>query len=85
MVQSAIAQLPALKIGSRGPAVALLQRLLVLYGYPSIVGAVDGQFGTKTQAAVLQFQRDQNVAIKDGTVGSATWDKLTYPAGTSRP
>ncbi|MBD1851647.1 peptidoglycan-binding domain-containing protein [Leptolyngbya sp. FACHB-711] len=85
MVQSVTAQLPTLQNGSRGPAVALLQRLLVLYGYPSIVGAVDGQFGAKTQAAVVQFQKDQNVAVKDGIVGSATWDKLTYPAGTQRP
>lgn len=85
MVQSTTVQLPILQNGSRGPAVALLQRLLVLYGYPSIVGKVDGQFGAKTQAAVLQFQRDQNVANKDGIVGAATWDKLTYPAGTTRP
>ena len=85
MVQSASSQLPTLQNGSRGPIVALLQRLLVLYGYPSLVGAVDGQFGAKTQAAVVQFQKDQNVAVKDGIVGSATWDKLTYPAGTQRP
>lgn len=83
MVQGTTAQLPTLQNGSRGPAVALLQRLLVLYGYSSV--AVDGQFGNSTQTAVTQFQRDQNVAVKDGIVGSTTWDKLTYPAGTQRP
>jgi peptidoglycan hydrolase-like protein with peptidoglycan-binding domain len=77
--------LPTLQNGSSGPAVALLQRLLVLYGYTSIVGAVDGGFGAKTQEAVTQFQRDQNMTAKDGIVGSATWEKLTYPAGTQRP
>ncbi|MEP0910970.1 peptidoglycan-binding protein [Leptolyngbya sp. GB1-A1] len=85
MVQSASSQLPTLKNGSSGPVVALLQRLLILYGYTSLVGKVDGQFGAKVQAAVVQFQKDQNVAVKDGIVGPATWDKLTYPAGTQRP
>lgn len=83
MVQSTSAQLPNLQSGSRGPVVALLQRLLVLYGHNP--GAVDGQFAAKTKEAVLDFQRKQNVANKDGVVGSATWDKLTYPAGTTRP
>lgn len=77
--------LPTLQNGSSGAAVALLQRLLVLYGYTSTVGAVDGKFGAKTQAAVVQFQRDQNLTAKDGTVGPKTWDQLAYPAGTQRP
>ncbi|MBF2001646.1 MAG: peptidoglycan-binding protein [Synechococcales cyanobacterium M58_A2018_015] len=77
--------LPSLKQGDRGPAVALLQRLLVLYGYPNLVGAVDGVFGSRTQSAVLQFQRDQNLIKKDGVVGDETWQQLTYPAGTQRP
>lgn len=75
--------LPTLKQGDSGPAVALLQRLLILYGYPSLVGAVDGQFGKKTFDAVVQFQRDQNLTNKDGVVGATTWKQLTYPAGTS--
>lgn len=75
--------LPTLKQGDSGPAVALLQRLLVLYGYPSLVGAVDGQFAKKTFDAVVQFQRDQNLTSKDGVVGAITWKQLTYPAGTS--
>lgn len=75
--------LPNLTQGDTGPAVALLQRLLILYGYPSLVGKVDGQFGKKTFDAVVQFQRDQNLTNKDGVVGAVTWKQLTYPAGTT--
>ncbi len=77
--------LPTLQQGDTGAAVALLQRLLVLYGYPTLVGKVDGSFGPKTYSAVVQFQKDQNLPTKDGIVGSATWTQLTYPAGTVRP
>lgn len=74
--------LPTLKQGDSGSAVAIVQRLLVLYGYQSILGAVDGNFGSSTTNAVTQFQRDQNLELKDGTVGSETWRTLAYPAGT---
>lgn len=77
--------LPPLKQGDSGTAVALLQRLLVLYGYTAIVGKVDGTFGTKTVNAVVQFQKDQNLTNKDGVVGPVTWKQLTYPAGTTPP
>lgn len=77
--------LPPLQQGNTGPAVALLQRLLVLYGYPTLVGKVDGSFGPKTYSAVVQFQKDQNLPVKDGVVGPDTWKQLTYPAGTERP
>lgn len=75
-----VQNLPTLKQGDTGPAVALLQRLLVIYGYPTIVGAVDGSFGPKTYNAVVQFQRDQNLEKKDGVVASVTWNQLAYPA-----
>lgn len=77
--------LPTLNQGDSGNAVALLQRLLILYGYPNLVGTVDGNFGAKTKEAVLQFQRDQNLAVKDGIVGPNTWRQLTFPAGTQPP
>ncbi|GAB4235721.1 MAG: hypothetical protein Kow00121_63180 [Elainellaceae cyanobacterium] len=79
--------LPTLQQGTSGPAVALLQRLLVLYGYDTQLGSagVDGVFATSTKEAVLQFQRDQNLAAKDGIVGPITWRTLTYPAGTTPP
>ena len=74
--------LPILTQGDSGSTVALLQRLLILYGYPALVGKVDAHFGKKTFDAVVQFQRDQNLANKDGVVGATTWKQLTYPAGT---
>lgn len=77
--------LPTLNEGDSGNAVALLQRLLILYGYTNLVGTVDGNFGSKTKEAVLQFQRDQNLAVKDGIVGPITWRQLTFPAGTTPP
>jgi peptidoglycan hydrolase-like protein with peptidoglycan-binding domain len=81
------ASLPTLNQGDSGPAVALLQRLLVLYGYTNLLGnsGVDGKFGPATNAALLQFQRDQNLEPKDGIVGPDTWFALTYPAGTTPP
>ncbi len=77
--------LPTLKQGDSGPAVAVVQRFLVLYGYQDILGAVDGDFGSKTANAVMQFQRDQNLKVKDGVVGPETWRTLAYPAGTLAP
>ncbi|MBD3887541.1 peptidoglycan-binding protein [Phormidium tenue FACHB-886] len=77
--------LPILKQGNSGPAVAVVQRFLVLYGYQNLLGTVDGEFGTNTTKAVIQFQRDQNLEIKDGIVGSATWRTLAYPAGAFAP
>lgn len=77
--------LPTLKQGNSGPAVAIVQRLLILYGYQNTLGAVDGDFGAKTTDAVTQFQRDQNLKLKDGIVGPETWRTLAYPAGTLAP
>ncbi len=76
--------LPVIQQGSSGSAVALAQRLLVLYGYPTLVGTVDGVFGPKTLSAVQQFQKDQNIK-SDGIVGPITWGKFIYPAGTTPP
>ena len=68
--------------GDSGSAVAIAQRLLILYGIKG-VGAVDGNFGLATTNAVKEFQRVQNLTVKDGIVGTATWNKLTHPAGTT--
>ncbi len=75
--------LPTLRQGDTGVAVAILQRLLIVYGYTSAVGAVDGAFGAKTASAVTQFQRAQNLKDKDGIVGADTWGQLARPAGTA--
>lgn len=63
--------------GSRGPDVVEMQTLL------NVVGAriaVDGIFGTETEKAVKDFQREKNISI-DGIVGPATISALLTFAG----
>lgn len=64
---------PMLQVGSRGPAVASLQRALSWLGWDA--GPVDGRFGARTRAAVVAFQRGARLA-PDGRVGPATWRRL---------
>ena len=59
--------LPVLKLGMRGEAVRLAQRLLLIKD--------DGIFGAKTRRAVLQFQSD-NALGSDGVIGKNTWTAL---------
>lgn len=62
-----------LKYGSTGSAVKKLQLLLNALGYTC--GTADGEFGTKTLAAVKKYQTANGLAA-DGIVGAATWGKL---------
>ena len=64
---------PMLRTGSRGDAVRKLQELLNAKGYTC--GNVDGIFGSKTYAAVLEFQKANSLGV-DGIVGPLTWAKL---------
>lgn len=59
--------------GSTGEQVKTLQRLLNALGYNC--GNVDGDFGTKTDAAVRKFQKASALAV-DGVVGAYTWNAL---------
>ncbi|NER00719.1 MAG: peptidoglycan-binding protein [Cyanothece sp. SIO2G6] len=65
--------LPILRAGMRGPAVASLQERLRRLGL--LQGAVDGVFGSQTEAAVKAAQRSFNLN-PDGIVGPATWAAL---------
>jgi hypothetical protein len=58
-----------LKVGSQGPAVKCLQKLL---GEPT---KVDGKFGPATQRAVKDFQKSKGLKA-DGIVGEKTWSAL---------
>ncbi len=68
-----------LRRGSTGPNVVVLQTSLnrVSQNYPAIpkIPAVDGIFGSRTEAAVQAFQRIFGLSA-DGVVGPATWYEL---------
>lgn len=60
---------PILKTGSRGSAVAFLQRWLGLQD--------DGIFGPNTETALLRYQSIQGLTM-DGIVGPATWTHIRH-------
>lgn len=62
-----------LKLGSKGQAVQELQEALIARHYT--LGKADGDFGQKTKAAVLAFQKDAGLT-QDGIVGSKTKSAL---------
>ncbi|MFY9174978.1 MAG: peptidoglycan-binding protein [Peptococcia bacterium] len=78
---------PTLRLGDVGPAVRFLQRQLQQRGFYQ--GVVDGDFGGRTERAVREFQRSQNLRVT-GVVDHATWRALgvdcnrepTPPQGT---
>ncbi|MGW5672048.1 L,D-transpeptidase family protein [Micromonospora sp. NPDC003776] len=67
---------PTIQQGSRGAAVATLQRRLTALHYD--VGGVDGIFGPSTFHAVVAFQKVNSLA-RDGIVGPRTWAALANP------
>ena len=68
------------KLGSTGSEVRNIQTRLKSGGYN--IGTVDGVYGTKTEAAVKQFQRN-NGLTPDGVAGPATLAKIGLPTGSS--
>lgn len=58
-----------LTLGSRGSAVSQLQKDLAELGY--YTNSIDGWFGTKTNDAVMDFQKSQGLKV-DGLVGPKT-------------
>ncbi|NMA04165.1 MAG: LysM peptidoglycan-binding domain-containing protein [Clostridiales bacterium] len=73
---------PTLRIGSRGASVTRLQQLLRNEGYDP--GPIDGIFGSRTQTAVMAFQRDSHIPV-DGIVGVQTWTALGVNCGVTPP
>lgn len=66
-------ELPILRQGITGPAVARVQETLRVRGFYD--GEIDGIFGPGTEAAVKDFQASVQLAA-DGVVGPATWGAL---------
>lgn len=64
-----------LKKGARGSQVKALQTLLIGYGFSCGNSGVDGSFGGATDKAVRAYQKAQGLEV-DGSVGSATWNRL---------
>ena len=63
---------PMLRLGSTGDGVRQAQELLVRHG---ATVEPDGQFGPRTQRAVIDFQRSAGLT-PDGIVGPRTWGAL---------
>ena len=68
------------KRGSRGEEVTRIQQALKQRGY--YTGAVDGVYGSGTQAAVTAFQRDNGLSA-DGIAGHQTLTALGLSAGNT--
>lgn len=74
--------IPTLRRGSEGDEVADLQMLLnSKFGYKL---DIDGDFGSKTEAAVKDFQRKQGLTV-DGVVGPMTWKALGVSGNENPP
>lgn len=65
--------------GSSGSSVKQLQKLLNNNGYNL---SVDGVFGSKTQAAVKDYQKKSGLTV-DGIAGNNTWGSLTSAGKSS--
>ena len=65
--------------GSRGSDVKKLQEKLNSNGYSL---DVDGVFGPKTQSAVKDYQKKNNLVV-DGIVGEKTWGEIDKPGYTT--
>jgi peptidoglycan hydrolase-like protein with peptidoglycan-binding domain len=62
---------PILRLGSKGESVKKLQKLLDNSG--TLI--IDGDFGSKTETTVKQFQLRYSL-VADGIVGEKTWTAL---------
>ena len=62
-----------LKPGDTGAQVKVLQRALKSLGYP--IGAIDGDYGPTTKAAVVRFQKRSSLDA-DGVFGAKSLQAL---------
>lgn len=71
---------PTIRRGSKGEFVIVAQEILVDLGYDIGPAGIDGDFGSKTEAAVRLFQKRHGLD-QDGVVGPKTWKQLLLYAG----
>lgn len=71
-----------LRFGYAGKIVQEMQKLLESHGFD--VGTPDGDFGAKTKAQVIAFQKARNL-YADGIVGGNTWAALERNQPTPTP
>jgi hypothetical protein len=77
--------MPVLRVGSSGPMVTELQKILTRNApgrWETAPQAETGEFDQSTSAAVLAFQRWNGITI-DGQVGDQTWTAAVGDAGVS--
>ena len=70
--------LPLLQKGDSGPIMEVIQTLLILAGFSP--GGVDGEYGSRTKAAVKELQHRAEIE-EDGIVGGETWPVLLKAVG----
>ena len=70
--------------GNYGELVKQLQTKLQALGYNLGICGVDGDFGTATEKAVKQFQKDHGLT-QDGVVGPKTWEALNSTDKPANP
>jgi peptidoglycan hydrolase-like protein with peptidoglycan-binding domain len=66
--------MPTLNKGSKGELVKKVQERLALADYYN--GAIDGDFGSRTETAVKALQKHTGLPV-DGVVGNRTWFELS--------
>ena len=67
-------KLPTIYQGCSGSSVRVLQQLL---NFKGLSVRVDGEFGSRTEEAVKEFQRINNLPV-DGIVDAQTWHHLSF-------
>ena len=72
-VKTVSVQLPVLRKGNKGPAVAMLQGALKYHGFDP--NGIDGDAGTRTHNMLIGFQAERGLEA-DAICGPATWTEL---------
>ena len=78
------AKRPTLRKGNRNQYVKELQTDLDRLGYNLGICGIDGDFGTATEKAVKEFQRDHRLS-QDGICGPKTWTALIDAVDRLKP